>query len=280
MTVDCQWVEKNLEALFWETLSPEQNRMARAHIDNCDSCGKEVAALKAIDPLVKAYFQNELNRALKARASGGRRLPASRVLGLSSAALIAASLLLVFTLRTPTQQPAVPAASPVSEATEAQPPEATPLVKSSDAPLVERAKPDASAPAERPQIPRATAATGKGAPQFLVTDPAGYSRTLNDYRGHVLIIGVLNSRQTEPASNFERLYKAFGSNSKFRFVGVSTDRRPKPADTTFPLTYNQGSILFGAAPGEFVLLDEKGSVQLRGSLVRDFDNLLKGLQGN
>jgi len=280
MTVDCRWVETNLEALFCETLSPEQNRMARAHIDNCDSCGKEVAALKAIDPLVKVYFQNELNRALKARASGGRRLPVTRVLGFSSATLIAVSLLLVLTLHTPAPQPAVPAASPVSEATMAQPPEATPLVKSEDAPAVERAKPDASAPVERPQIPRSTALTGKGTPQFLVTDPAGYSRTLNDYRGHVLVIGVLNSRQTGPASNFERLYKAFGSNSKFRFVGVSTDRQPKPADTTFPLTYNAGSTLFGAAPGEFLLLNETGSVQLRGSLVRDFDNLLKGLQGN
>src|SRR5207249_5425564 len=85
---------------------------------------------------------------------------------------------------------------------------------------------------------------------------------------------------TEPASNFQRLYKAFGSNLKFRFVGVSTDRQPKPADTTFPLTYNQGSTLFGAAAGEFVLLDETGSVQLRGSLIRDFDSLLRGLQGN
>ena len=228
MTVDCQWLEKNLEALFCETLSPEQNRMARAHIDNCDSCGKEVAALKAIDPLVKAYFQNELNRALKARASSGRRLPASRVLGLSSAALIAASLLLVFTLRTPTQQPAVPAASPVSEATEAQPPEATPLVKSSDAPLVERAKPDASEPAERPQIPRATAATGKGAPQFLVTDPAGYSRTLNDYRGHVLIIGVLNSPERTGVkfrASLQGFWLEFEISIRRRFHRSSTETR-------------------------------------------------------
>src|SRR5437667_3122508 len=262
MTVDCQWIEKNLEALFCDTLSPEQNRIARAHIDNCGSCGKEVAALKVIDPLVKTYFQNELKRALKVRgAAAGRRRPVSRALGLGSAALAAASVLLVLTLRTPPQPPAIPAAShPEASASESS--EARPLVKSTDAPAVERAKPDAIPPSRPPQIPRAT--TGKDAPQFLVTDPAGYSRTLNDYRGHVLVIAVLNGRQTEPVSNFERLYRAFGLNSKFRFVGVSTDRQPRPADATFPLTYNQGSTLFGASPGDFILLYDTGSVLLRG----------------
>ncbi len=279
MTVDCQWIEKNLEGLC-DTLSLEQNRMARAHIESCDSCGKEIAALKAIDPLVKTYFQNELNRALKLRGTAGRGLPVSRVVGLGSVALVAASLLFVFALRTPPPQPAIPAASSLPESTESQPSEATPLVKHTDAPAVERAKPDASPPVRTPQIPRTPAVTGHAAPQFLVTDPAGYSRTLSDYRGRVLVIAVLNSRQTAPATNFQRLYKAFSSNSKFRFVAVSTDRQPRPAETTFPLTYNQGSTLFGAAPGEFVLLDEAGLVQSRGSLLRDFDTVFKKLQGN
>src|SRR2546422_6358672 len=257
--------------MFGDTLSPEQNRNARTHIENCDSCGKEVAALKAIDPLVKTYFQSELNRALKVRGATGRRLRVSRVLGVGSAALIAASVLLVFTLRTPQQPPSIADSSSLQEATASQPSEAIPVVKSTDAPTVERAKPDANPPARDPEIPSVTALTGKDAPQFLVTDPAGYSRTLNDYRGHVLVIAVLNGRQTQPVSNFERLYRAFGSNSKFRFVAVSTDRQPRPPESTFPLTYNQGSTLFGAAPGEFVLLDEAGFGQARGSLLLDFD---------
>src|SRR5438093_2884636 len=130
MTVDCHWIEKNLEALFCDTLSPEQNRIARAHIDNCGSCSKEVEALKAIDPLVKTYFQGELDRALKARAVAGRGLPVNRVLGLGSAALVAAFSLLVFRLRTPPQQPALPVASSIPEATVSQPSYATPPVKS------------------------------------------------------------------------------------------------------------------------------------------------------
>ncbi|PYS01269.1 MAG: hypothetical protein DMG16_13525 [Acidobacteria bacterium] len=279
MTVDCQWIEKNLEALFCDTLSPEQNRIARAHIESCDSCGKEVATLKAIDPLVKRYFQSELDRALRVRVAG-RRLPASRFLGLGSAALVAASVLLVFALRTPPQRPATAASSSVQGTTESQSSEATPVVKSTDAVNVERAKPDASASVEPPQTARAAAATNENAPQFLVTDPAGYSRTLSDYRGYVLVIGVLNVRQADSASNLERLYKAFGSNPKFRFVAVSLDRQPRPAETTFPVTYNEGSTLFGAKPGDFVLLDQTGSIQLRGSLVKDYDSLFKRLQEN
>jgi len=44
------------------------------------------------------------------------------------------------------------------------------------------------------------------------------------------------------------------------------------------MLYNQGSNLFGAEPGEFVMLDETGAVQLRGSLVNDIDALRKALQ--
>src|SRR5207249_553562 len=209
MTVDCQWMEKNWEALFCDMLSPEQNRIARAHIDNCGSCGKEVVGLKAIDSLVKTYFQRELDRALKLRSADRRPMPAIQFLGLGSAVLVAASLLLVFVLRTPPQQPARPPISAVQGATGSPPSEATPLIKSTDAVNVERSKPDASAPVERPQTARTAAAVNENAPQFLVTDPAGYSRTLSDYRGYVLVIGVLNGRQTDSAANLERLYKGF-----------------------------------------------------------------------
>ena len=280
MTVDCQWIEKNLEALFCDTLNPEQNRMARAHIENCDSCGKEVAALNAIDPLVKRHFQSELDRALKGRVMHTRHLPTTRFFGLASAALVAASFLLVFALRPPRQATVIPAPPSAEQVTASQPAEATTVVKSTDTAPIERAKPGENEPTDRPQAARTNAAPANSAPQFLVTDPAGYSRTLNDYRGHVLVIAVLDNRQTEPASNLERLYKGFGSNPKFRFLGVSTDRQSIPTDTTFPLTTNQGSTLFGAAPGDFVLLNEAGSIQLRGSLLRDFDNLSKALQGN
>ena len=93
------------------------------------------------------------------------------------------------------------------------------------------------------------------------------------------MIGLWRPDQAGPASNLDRLYKAFGSNPKFRFLGVTNERNAKPNNLTFPVVYNQGSKLFGAQPGDFVLLDESGSIELRGSLVKDFENLRKTLQG-
>src|SRR5437879_5591521 len=98
MTVDCQWIQRNLEALFCGTLSPEENRIAQEHVEGCGSCNKEIAALSAIDPLVKRYFQNELNRAIGVRATRPRAFWRRR-LALTSGAVLAAAVLLAVVIR-------------------------------------------------------------------------------------------------------------------------------------------------------------------------------------
>ena len=98
MNIDCQWIDTNLEALFNGTLSPEEQDRAHDHIENCGQCGKEVAALNAIDPIVRNYFANEMNRVRRATP---RRVAKGRVVALSSAAIMVVSLLLIVTLRTP-----------------------------------------------------------------------------------------------------------------------------------------------------------------------------------
>jgi len=276
MTVDCQWIHKNLEALFCGTLSPEENRIARAHIESCASCDTEIAALNAIDPLVRRYFQNELNRAIGVSATRSRAFRGRR-LALTSGAVVAASVLLAVAFRTPHQNPVIPSTAVAQEVTSSQVAEPVPPVKTDDTATIERAKPIDSVPADRAQTAGARSKTDNGTPEFLVTDPAGYSRTLSDYRGHILVIGLLNSRQPDSTSNLERLYETFGSSPKIRFLAVAEDHRVKPANTRFPLAYNQGSKLFEAAPGDFVLLDETGKVRLRGSLVKDFESLRKAL---
>jgi len=233
-----------------------------------------------IDPLVKRLFQSDLNRSLGERPLPRlpRRVPTPALVGLSSAALIAASVLLFFTLRVPQQNAVVHTDTVAEQVAPASSPEAAPVVKNPDGTGVERAKPVESAPPDRaPTAPVATV-PDNNTPDFLVNDPAGYSRTLGDYRGHVLVIGVLNAGQPDIASNLENLYKTFGSDSKFRFIGISNDRQARLVNTTFPVAYNQGSKLLGAQPGEFVLLDEAGMIQLRGSLVRDFETLRRSLQ--
>jgi hypothetical protein len=271
MTVDCQWIEKNLEAVQSDRLNPEEIRLAKAHIERCASCKSELQALNAVDPIIKSYFQRELQIARRPRA-----IHKGRVLGFSGAAAVAVIVLLLVvarnsqtsvqtTLETPSAVPEIAAA-----------PEPSKPVKVEDATQDARSKPTPD-PSPAPDR-RAPAAVTNRAPDFLVSDPAGYSHTLDEYRGRVVLLGVWAREQADVIANIERLYKAYGANAKIRFLGVTSERKAKPANTTFPVLYNEGSKLLGVNPGEFVLLNESGAVELRGSLVRDFEPLSKALR--
>ncbi len=279
MKIDCEWIEKNLEALFCDSLGVEESRGARAHIESCVACGKEVAALNAIDPLVKKYFQRQMSLAGAARQTK-MSVRGSIVYG-TAAAAIAAVLLAAVILRTPqvnTVNPSpAPSSAPENSRTAGSVETPRPIKADETAPRG-RAKPEA-APAAPDSVRTAPVIVpDKSAPDFLVIDPAGYSSTLEDLRGYTVVIGVWTTDQAESAANLERLYRTFAANTKLRFLGVSYERQPRAANTTFPLFYNQGSKLLGVQPGDFVLVDEKGSIELRGSLVKDFDNLVKSLQ--
>lgn len=277
MNIDCQWIDKNLEALFTGTLNQEHQQRAQHHIENCVSCGKEVAALNSIDPLVKRYFDSELRRV---RQGSSRRIAKGRLVVVSSVALLAVCLVLVVGLRTPPPD-TKPSSAVASQAVSPLPklPDTVPSSNTTEAVVTpERAKPVDRLPNTNEQIPRAAAAPNRNAPDFMVIDPAGYARTLSDYRGYIFVLGILRTDQRDGVSDFEQLYKQFGSNRKFRFLAVSNDRQTRIPNTTFPVAYNEGSKLFGALPGDFVLLDATGSIQLRGSLVKDFESLTKTLQ--
>jgi hypothetical protein len=274
MNVDCKWVERNLEALFCDRLGTEDNRVAREHIETCEVCRNELRALKAIDPLIKTYFQRQLETARRPRVMDIRK-----VFGVSAVAVTLAAILLFAVLRpgqmNSTGQPAASAAE-IAPAESIQPPAP---IKDNSGVQIERAKPlpDPGLPADRKSVAAPPLATDS--PEFLVTDPAGYSHTLADYRNHILVIGVWAPDQLESAANLDRLYRTFGGNPKFRFLGVSNQQVGKPPNTTFPAVYNQGSKLFGAQPGDYLLMDEHGAVRQRGSLVKDFENLRQALQG-
>jgi len=273
MNVDCQWVGKNLEAFCCDNLDAEESELARAHIEACAACHKEVRALNAIDPLIKKYYQGELERARRPRPVNTRR-----VFGLSSVAAAFVAILLFVVLRGPQSSP-LPSAPAQPQIAPTASVELPAPVKNDAAGEVARAKPSNepdTTPDRKPQAPPAVSEIG---PDFLVTDPAGYSHTLNDYRGHVVVIGMWGGNQPEPTANLERLYKTFGANPKFRFLGVANERLTKPSNTTFPVVYNQGSKVFGIQPGQFVLLDETGLIERRGSLLKDFESLRKALQG-
>jgi hypothetical protein len=278
MNTDCQWIDKNLEAFFSGTLSQEDQHRAQHHIANCGQCGKEVAALNSIDPLVKRYFDSELRRV---QQEPPRRIAKVRLAAVSSVALLAACLLFAIALHNSRSDSNASSAVPIQAANSpSQPADTVVSAKTSDREATaERTKPADSTANVTVQAPRAAAAPDSNAPDFMVIDPAGYSRTLSDYRGYVFVLSILNRDQRDVISHFEQLYKQFGSNRKFRFLAVSSDRQIRmPNTTTFPVAYNHGSKLFGALPGDFVLLDETGALRLRGSLVKDFERLQKTLQ--
>jgi hypothetical protein len=272
MSVDCQWVEKNLEALFCDRLSDQESRSVRAHMDSCLSCRKEAQALNAIDPLIKSHFRRQLEIARRPRV-----IHKGRVFGFGSAAAAVAVVLTLLVVRAPHTSPVVPSVAVLPDTTPVASAETPAPIKNDATEEPKRAKPstEPGAPADRlPAFP----AVSSNAPDFLVTDPAGYSHTLDEYRGRVVVIGVWGHDQAESVANLERLYKAHAANSRLRFLGVTNERQTTVVNLTFPVVYNQGSKLFGAQPGDFVLLDENGAVALRGSLVKDFESLTKALR--
>src|SRR5215475_6541204 len=277
-SLDCKWIEDHLEALFCDRLEPEQDRRVRKHIESCASCRREMEALNAIDPLVKRHFQREL-----AAAQSPRVVHTGRMLGVSTAALALVGILL-FVLRMPQTTPAAPAQTVVVQApvqNENQPPAPSKNPDNTNPP-VERTKPanEVSRILDSATAARPAPSDSADVPDLLVTDPAGYSHRLEDFRGHVTVVAVWSKASPEAIANFERLYKAHGADPRFRFLGVSNERLAKPANVTFPIFYNKGSKVLGVRSGEFALVDEKGEITLRGSLVKDFDNLRKALQGN
>jgi hypothetical protein len=278
-SLDCKWVKEHFEALFCDRLEPEQNRLVREHMESCASCRREMEALNAIDPLVKRHFQREL-----AVAQSPRVAHTGRLLGVSTAALALVGILLFVVLRTPQTTPAAPAEAVAAQApveTENEPPSPPKNPDDTNAP-VERTKPanEVSRVLDSATAARPASSDSADVPDLVVTDPAGYSHRLEDFRGHVTVIAVWSKASSEAIANFERLYKAHGADPRFRFLGVSNERLAKPANGTFPIFYNKGSKVLGVQSGEFALVDEKGELTLRGSLVKDFDSLRKALQGS
>jgi hypothetical protein len=200
------------------------------------------------------------------------------VLGTAAAAVVVVALLAFLPVSTPEPaRIAAPVAAPASPspAAAADAP-ALPVKRDNNAEPV-RAKPSPD-PAPAPDRRSVPVSIPTNAPDFLVADPGGYAHQLAEFRGKTVLIAVWNPDEAESIAAIERLYKTHSANPKFRLLGVSSDQRTRPVNATFPVFYNQGSRLLGLQPGDFLLLDENGSVQLRGSLLKDVEGLSKLLR--
>jgi len=269
MNIDCRWLEQNLEGFFCDRLSANEMDQLQLHVDNCSECQGTLREFQAVDPLIRQLFQHDL-----AVAQAPQRVRQSR-LGMPVYAAATALIVLSIWLGVKASEKPATLADPKPPATIAAvrptpiAPATTAIVKSEGQPTVERAKPapavktpsNAPTPAPKPDVDQADKR-----PPFLVSDAAGYSRTLSDYRNRTLIFGVWSPKDTHAIATLQRLYETYGSNPKVRILGISNESMAKPANGTFPVVYNENSQLLGAQPSDIVIVDGTGTVRFRGSL--------------
>jgi hypothetical protein len=272
MNVDCQWIQENQEALTFERLSPEDDHRARMHLESCKQCREKLEDLRIVDPMIKQLFRQNL---AIARTPQKRRSPVLiGAFGTGFAAIII--LIVISTMSRPVSNVPRLESPPAVASIPTSTPDSANIPKVGDSNVQDRAKPEVGAPDQ----PSANAAktSGDKAPDFLVTDPAGYSRTLNDYRDHILIFGVWTAAEPRTVTNLQKIYETFSRNTQLRILGVAIDKQSKPRAATFPIAYNQGSTLLGARSSEFLIVDGKGVLRFRGSLLDSQSNVVNSIR--
>jgi hypothetical protein len=269
MKVDCQWLSANLEAFFCDGLDAQQLQLASEHLKTCLSCRSEVQALRDVDPLVKQLLEFRMTKAFAGAHAPKRGLGFQLGLAGAAVALVGVVVFVASLGRTGGLGGLLPA-SQTSLQSEGGPnsPDRND-VKVDDATPAPRAKTDAPDPKSAGIKPGPEPAITDSSPAFLVTDPAGYSTNLDDYRGHVVFIGVWSADQPEAAQNIQKLYQAFGNRKEVRILGVTSRNQERPAGMTFPMVFNNGSRLLETRSSDFVVVDKEGNVQMRGSLLGD-----------
>ncbi len=272
MSNDCQWVESRLEDFLSDSADSEVRTRIESHLETCDECRHEVEGYGEIDKRVRAYFEHQL-----ARAESGARLnlrPMRLAGAFAGVGAIALALWMGIGILDPEVAPAL------EEATVADSTDEGPVLKAAEGGDILRAK-----PAEGEAVPDLDGlTTGPDtvvpplpdvAREFYVTDRAGYSQTLADYSGSILVLGVFDRTGHDA---FEDAYTAYSTDARFRFVGVPLSSDIRPGNITFPLLSNRGSSLLGTPAGAFTVVGPDGAILRRGLF--DVDSLVDVLRAS
>jgi len=273
--MDCQWFNANLEAYFCETLGNEELLLVSEHLTTCLSCRNEVQSLRDVDPMVRQVLDYRMTKARLA-ASAPRRSIGFQ-LGLAGAGVALAAAIVFGVFLHQANEPGGSASI------------VPPTLQSSDSPDTKAGKGSDSTPTVRakPVAPDQPAAVKSiapepiipaGAPEFAVIDPSGYSKSLSDYRGRVLLIGIWSADRKETAQNLQRVYQALGTRRNLSVLGVSRRKQDPLPGMTFPVVFNDGSRLLEARDFEYVVVDKEGHEQLRGSLAGDSNALISKIR--
>ncbi len=270
MTTNCQWCQSRLEAYFAEELSPQDQELFQAHLHSCIECTRAVQDLRSLDPMVRQVLQRRLAQA----RSAGRWNSRPRVLRLTLAGS-AIALAAVLGIALLPLRPQVSPTAAIVQAPDIAPPAPDAAVANPNEKVNPAANPQLGKPGEGTSAPLALQpgldARPAGGPEFAIIDAAGQASTLETYRGHVLLFGVISSDQKEATANLQDLYLSFGSDPKVRILGVADHRDDRIEGATFPIRFNRASKLFGLQKGEFLVVDSTGSTKLRGSLANAAD---------
>jgi hypothetical protein len=260
-----------MEEFFSDALaSAAERERANTHVQRCESCRSEVESLRAIDPLMK--------KVIRYRA-GLAATPPARYFHFGRAAAAAATMAgvaaLVLALWNPLQTaPVGPSIVENPNGIKSVGPVDPKGTDPTDINRVKSDEPDAKKPEPVEVTPfdsneKASSFEGP-APRFVVLNAAGYERTLADYRGKTLLIGVLSAKQPQAVQNLERLYQTFGD--KVRLLAVTANRKESVStfkNTTFQILRNNGSDLLGLREADYAVVDGNGNVVKRGSLTGD-----------
>lgn len=270
MSTNCQWCQSKVDPYFCEELSQEDLGRFQTHLSSCPACSREVQELKDIDPMVKQVLQHRLAQA----RSAGQWNTRPRVLkvALAAAGIAAVAVLGIGTVALrPTPQEAIIAETrpPVVQ------PDPSPVIENPKKKITQAADPKIGKidegtpipPAPQPELDKRPA----DGPEFAIIDASGEASTLETYKGHVLLFGVVSSDQKEATANLQELYQAFGSNPSVRILGVANRRDDRIEGATFPIRFNHASKLLGVQNGQFLIVDPAGSSKLKGSLTNAAD---------
>lgn len=262
---NCEWLNSKLESYYCDALGEQELQRFKTHLASCADCRQEVESLNSIDPMVRRVMQHRLAIAQMAVRGNGR--PGIVKFALAAGTLAAALLLLLVGLRFLQQPPAPTVAITPPEVQSPLEPGIKKDSTESDPGLGKPGlgKPLDGTPAQPAPQPHLDEALANG-PDFAITDAAGYTATLDTYRGRVLLFGVVSSDQKSAVSNLQQVYEAFGSNPGVRILAVARHREDAFRGARFPLFFNNGSKLLGVREGQFMLLDAAGKSRLEGSL--------------
>lgn len=257
---NCDWMNSKFEAFFCDTLTNEERRQFQMHLESCEECGRQVASLNAIDPVVLGVMRRRVALAEKAAQADTR--PRVLKIALGAVGLAAASVLLVIGLRF---IPEIPAPPIVSNPPAVQQANETEIKKDQTEPTDTRLLKPGDAPAAKPKPRPELDAPQVNGPEFAIMDAAGYTTTLETFRGKVFLFSVVSSDQKASVNNFQQIYDAFQTSREMRMLAVAHHRQDD-LRATFPIWFNNGSRLMGVEEGQFLLMDAGGKPILKGSL--------------